>query len=433
MRIAIIVSRFPVLSEMFIANTASGMVDLGHEVDIFCLRGAGRPDVLNAAGVSRGLLARTHVPRKPDAGRIARALGLVSASASILRHQGPAALAAAYDVGAHRRRVFQLRTVHELALWNHAPRPDVIHCQFGTLAEPMLRHIRSGALPAALVVHLRGHDLDPFVARRGPGCYREVWDGANAVIANSERFRDKAIGFGCPPEKIHVVESPVDVESFPWRPPQPPQGRPVRLLTVGRLTEKKGIAYVIDATAELRRRGHRIALRIIGGGELRQSLEAHAAALGLGDTVSFLGPQPHTVIAEELASADIFLAPSVRDSQGEEDALNNTLKEAMLSGVPSIGTWHGGIPELITHGETGMLVPERDAIAIADTVEGLLGQPESWLPLARRARASVEQRFEIGHIARQTEAVYNFALDRWGHGQPAAIRPAIPAGAEGGA
>jgi colanic acid/amylovoran biosynthesis glycosyltransferase len=412
MRVAFIVNRFPVVSEMFIANSAVGLIERGHDVDFFCLRGPGWPDVLNSAGRRHGLNARCHVAVIAEASWLRRLLALPGACASVVRHRGLRFAMTAFNAGAHRRRFAQLLPIHELVMWNDVPLPDVIHCQFGMLGDPMLRHIRSGAMPSALVVHFRGHDVDPYISRLGPGAYDDIFHSADMLISNSAHFRDRLLTHGCPAERIRVVESPTDVNSFPWRPPSPPIDRPVRLLTVGRLVEKKGIAQAIDAMAELRRRGRAFTYRVIGSGSDRALLEAQIASLDLGDCVSLVGSHPHDVVAAELAAADIFLGPSVTDRLGEADAAINTLKEAMLTGLPVIGTWHGGIPELVEDGVSGLLVPERDPVAIADAVERLLDRPDSWGPMSRHARSAVEDRFSLDTIARQTLEVYAEALAR---------------------
>ncbi len=406
------VNRFPVVSEMFIANSAVGLIERGHDVDLFCLRGPGWPEVLNSAGRRHGLIARCHVAVLAEASWLRRLVALPGACASVVRHRGLRFAMTAFKFGTHRRRSAQLLPIHELVMWNNVPLPDVIHCQFGMLGDPMLRHIRAGAMPSALVVHFRGHDVDPHIGRLGPCTYHDIFHSADMIISNSGHFRNRLITYGCPAERITVVESPTDVAGFPWRPPSPPVDRPVRLLTVGRLVEKKGIAQAIDAMAELRRRGRTFTYRVIGSGSDRALLEAQIASLGLGDCVSLLGSHPHDVVAAELAAADIFLGPSVTDRLGEADAAINTLKEAMLTGLPVIGTWHGGIPELVEDGISGLLVPERDPVAIADAVEALLDCPDKWGPMTRHARSAVETRFSFDTIARQTLEVYTEALAR---------------------
>jgi colanic acid/amylovoran biosynthesis glycosyltransferase len=431
MRTLFVAYRFPEISAMFIANTAAGLLDAGCEVDILALSGPGDPECLNAAGVARGLNSRMRIVDGAGMGLADRLRTAPGRALAVARRQGLRAVASAFNPLAHRNRLLNMRPIHEIAAFNHFPKPDVIHCQFATVAEPFLRMREAGGLDCAIVAHFRGHDVEPFVRSGGLADLQHLWREADALISNSGFFREQLIGYGCPPDRIRVVESPVDVDNFPYTPPRLPTGRPVQLLTVARLVEKKGICYALEAVALLRGRGQDVRYRIIGGGELMEPLNAQASALGIADIVSFLGPRPHTEVAAELAAADLFVAPSITDSHGECDAAINTLKEAMLTGRPLVSTWHGGIPELVEDGRTGHLVPERDAPALADRLGRLIADPAGWPALAEAARAAAEHRFDMAFIARQTLAVYQDAIaHRAARGRAVAARQsAAPAGA----
>ena len=391
-------------------NTAAALLEQGCDVEIFALDGQGQAEVLNEPGQCHDLLSRTHVVMDTSASRLARWRAAPPVARAIVRNHGLGALASSLNVRYHRRRAISTRALGELALFKSRPPFDLFHCQFGTLGEKMRRHLAAGGIDAPLVVHFRGHDLGPYVQRQGPDCYRPLFATARQFIANSAYFRDRAVALGCPPDRIRVIESPVDIDSFPWRAPRPETDRPLRLLTVGRLVEKKGIAYAIEAAALLKARGHALSYRIIGEGNLRADLQAKIAASGLSDSVTLEGSRAHGHIAQALHEADLFLAPSVVAANGDADAAINTIKEAMLVGVPVVATCHGGIPELVCSGETGLLVPERDAAALAQAVERMIAESDRWAPMARAARLSVETRFGMPQIAAQTLRVYQEAL-----------------------
>lgn len=303
--------------------------------------------------------------------------------------------------------------MHELAaLSAHGP-PDVLHCQFGMLAEPFVRLRRAGGLSSAIVVHFRGHDLAPFVRSRGPDAYRETFETADMFVTSCLAFQEELQSLGCPSDRIAVIPSPVDLDSFPCRPSRPLHDRRVRLITVARLVEKKGIADALAAVAHLRKTArHQLHYRVIGEGPERPRLEALARELGIADIVDMPGAMPSGQVASELARADIFLGPSITDSTGARDSTIGTIKEAALVGLPVVATRHGGIPELIEDGVTGRLVPERDPRALADAVSQLLGAPELWPEMTRRARAATEDAYGIPAIAARIEAVYREAVDR---------------------
>lgn len=427
LRVAFFVNRFPVLSEPFIANAALGLIEAGHSVDIYALQGQAEPDSAAAgltkaanvaagtgagaravAGTGTGMLAGcAWFPRHPRAFHRRLAAAPQALAGSLARH-GLRALRT-LDPRHYGRRAFSLRALAEVESFRPGAY-DVLHCHFGTLAAPVLRHRRAGLLAGRVVVHFRGYDITEVVARAGPDLYADTFREADGFVANCRHFADRAVALGCDPRRITVVPSPVMLDRFGFAPPVPPaDGAPV-LLTVGRLVEKKGIEYVIEAVAMLRGQGRAIVLRIVGDGPLRAALEARAQALGIADAVRFLGAQPHPAIARELAASHLFAAPSVRAADGSEDAAINTLKEAMATGLPVVSTWHGGIPELVEHGVSGLLVPERDAAALAAALASLIDAPQRWAAMGLAGRQRIEHEHASAVANRRLLDVYRRVL-----------------------
>ena len=170
-------------------------------------------------------------------------------------------------------------------------------------------------------------------------------------------------------------------------------GREVRLLSVGRLVEKKGQRHQLDACRELARRGRAFRLRIIGEGPLRPALEAQIAAAGLADRVELAGERTPAEVAAAYAWADVFWHTGIVDSQGDRDGLPNVIPEAMAHGLPVISSAVGGAAEAVHDGTTGLLADPADAGALADAVERLADDAELRTRLAANGRAWVEENF----------------------------------------
>jgi colanic acid/amylovoran biosynthesis glycosyltransferase len=409
LRVAFFVNRFPVVSEPFVANAAIGLLESGHDVDIYALQGRGEEPSQHAAIDTFRLNERAYHPRHGRS--LARRLaGAPLAMRTTLARHGAVGLRA-LDIAIHGRRALSLRALYEAETFPAHPY-DILHCHFGTLAEPVLRHRRAGLISGKVIVHFRGYDITELVARAGPGLYARTFREADGFVANCRHFADRAIALGCDPARITVVPSAIALDGFPFQPRTPPADGVFRLLTVGRLVEKKGIADVVEAVARARHRGASVVLRIIGDGPLRAQIEAQVRALGLADVVTLLGAQPHQVVARELAQAHLFAAPSVRGRDGSEDASINTLKEAMATGLPVVSTWHGGIPELVEHEVSGLLVPERDADALAGALIALVEAPGRWAAMGRSGRARVEQEHALDVANRKLLSVYHRVLHR---------------------
>jgi len=387
MRVAFFVWEFPIISETFVLNMARTVLEKGHDLDIRTLMPAPSGGGALHPIVGRyDLLSRRRVDAIP-ASAIARMAAAPGAFIRLARRIGLGRTLRLTPLLTWSRDALSLRLLLMGGALGGA-RYDILHCQFTSLADRVRRLREAGAVTGGFVVHVRGADVTRRDGR--VSAYGEIFAAADAVIANSVHFRDAAITIGCPADKIVVIPSAIDLDSFPFRAPTPPEGRRVRLLSVGRLVEKKGFRFAIDMVARLVAEGRDVALDIIGAGGLEHELAAQIAALGLQDRIRLLGARPSDFVQAALQQADIFIAASVTASDGDQDAATNTVKEAMATGAPVVATRHGGMPEMIVDGETGVLVAEGDAAALAAGVSQLLDAPERWAAVARRARAKVE-------------------------------------------
>jgi colanic acid/amylovoran biosynthesis glycosyltransferase len=214
------------------------------------------------------------------------------------------------------------------------------------------------------------------------------------------------VSLGCDPQRLEVLFSGLDVERFPYRGTRAGADRTLRITSVGRLVEKKGLQYAIDAAAMLRDAGIAFELAIGGDGPQRAALENKIDALELQGAVKILGALRHERVIDLLNRSDILLAPSVTASDGDEDAPVNTLKEGMAIGLPVVSTFHGGIPELVEDGVSGYLVPERDGAAIAERLTHLAQHPEIWAAMRRNGRRRVEEAFDSALLDDRLNAIY---------------------------
>jgi glycosyltransferase involved in cell wall biosynthesis len=150
-------------------------------------------------------------------------------------------------------------------------------------------------------------------------------------------------------------------------------------------------------------------LALAGGGDLADEFRQRAADLGITGRVQFLGLVPQDRIPRLLAAADVAAVPSVRDDEGNVDGLPNVVMEALASGTPLVATPAGGIAQVVTDGDTGLVVPERDAFALAKAIEALLADRDRRASMGRRARALVEHRYTWAQVAAAFDAIYDRA------------------------
>src|SRR5437870_920743 len=226
---------------------------------------------------------------------------------------------------------------------------------------------------------------------------REICAAAEFVAAETD-YSSELLRQRCPnlAAKIYRVYNGIDLEQFPaplyeTAPPAVAPYSGLRILSVGRLVAFKGFDHLIDACAELARRGCDFTCDIIGDGPLRETLQAKIGGLNLSSRVSLLGSLSQQVVSEKLQAADVFALASTTDAQGASDVFPTVILEAMASACPVVSTRLAGIPELVVQGETGTLVSPRDTAALTDALEQLLRDSELRSRYGRAGRARIEQ------------------------------------------
>ena len=177
-------------------------------------------------------------------------------------------------------------------------------------------------------------------------------------------------GFPESAHKIQRVYNGLDLSVFKHA---TPGAEPVRLLSIGRLIEKKGFKFLIEACRLLRSSGFSFVCQIVGEGPEHSHLQEAIEVSQLSDIVRLRGALPQTELVEVLSQSSIFVFPAVHDSAGDTDNLPTVLIEAMASSLPIIATRIAGIPEIVQHNENGILVPEKDPAQLADAIRFMAG------------------------------------------------------------
>jgi glycosyltransferase involved in cell wall biosynthesis len=301
----------------------------------------------------------------------------------------------------------------------------LIHAHFGTDAVHAVPFARRHGLPLVVTFHgfdvpllASGERLYPInwpYALLGPSVLRQMALGLCASVELRELLGE----LGVPPEKLRVHRLGIDLDRFV---PGVRRDEDEPLVAmVARFVPKKGLAYGIRAFAEVRRRLGRGQLVIVGDGPLRARLEALARDTPAGAHVRFAGALPHDQVAALLARADVLMAPSVTTIDGDRESGTMVVKEACASGAVPLGTWHGGLPEIVEDGVTGFLVPERDVERLAARLGELLGDPERRRRMSAAARAKMLAEYDNRVRVAALEDAYDAVLALR---QPATAAPA---------
>jgi colanic acid/amylovoran biosynthesis glycosyltransferase len=289
---------------------------------------------------------------------------------------------------------------------------DLVHAHFGTGACYAVPYAQRYRLP--LVVTFHGYDV-PLLASSerlqpkhwpyalmAPGMLKDLTLG---LCASHELF-ELLLEVGVPRERLRLYHLGVDLTAFARGARQPVP----RVVMVGRFIEKKGFEYGVRGFAEALARGAVGELTIIGTGEREAKLRGLVAELGIGHAVTFAGVLSSREVAEFLSGSDVLMAPSVVAIDGNRESGVIALKEGSACGLAVLGTYHGGIPEIIEDGVTGYLVPERDVAALGDRLHRLLTDRALCAQLGQNGRAKIEREYNLPTQVDKLEALYDEAL-----------------------
>ena len=283
--------------------------------------------------------------------------------------------------------------------------PSLLHVHFGPDALFMGIPL-SEALGVPLIVTFHGFDItinapESRYQRERPKLFQK----ATQIIAVSDFIALKLIEHGCPEGKIVRHYIGIDLEKF-----APLQGPIERkdIVFVGRLTEKKGCRYLIEAIIRLAEQGERNHLHIIGDGALRESLQQLAKPIA--DLVTFHGRQSPDFVRQMVGSAAVFCAPSVTSRTGDSEGLGMMNLEAMALGTPVVSTFHTAIPEAVIHEKTGILVPEADSSALAIALLRCLKDKNLARKFGENGIAHVQTTFDLRKQCESLEAIYESAV-----------------------
>jgi colanic acid/amylovoran biosynthesis glycosyltransferase len=291
------------------------------------------------------------------------------------------------------RKVFSFELFFKTLMFLEVRDHEIVVCHGGEQGILGLQMKDIGVLTGKLVTVFHVEDLADMVKAMLSEELQQLFAKGDLFLPVSVYAKKKLVELGCPERKIVIHRMGVDVRQFDVTARRRFGSSAVKILSVARLIEKKGIGYALEAMALL----HDVPYEynIIGDGPLRGQLEVRVKELGLVKHVRFMGARDSGTIRRYLKDADVFLAPSVTASSGEREGIPVVLMEAMASGVPVLTTANGAIRELVQDGRTGFLVFEKDPAALAAKLQVLRHAPEHVETAVRAARALIEDQFNI--------------------------------------
>lgn len=276
-------------------------------------------------------------------------------------------------------------------------RPFTVLAEFGPTGVAVMRPCAAAGVP--LVVHFHGYDAyaQPTLAAAGRQ-YQELFATAAAVVAVSQDMVTQLVRLGAPAAKVHL--NPCGADTALFRPRDTPVQAPV-ILSVGRFVAKKAPHLVLRAFHRVHAKIPEARLIMLGDGPLLEPSRKLAGALELGNAVEFRGACRHDEVARAMGEARVLVHHAVRTPDGDMEGTPVAVLEAGAAGLPVVATRHGGIPDVVRHGETGFLVSEGDVDGTAHYLTLLSDDATLGRALGRRARDHVCGQYSLGERTRR--------------------------------
>lgn len=364
MRVGFVVSQFPLLSETFVISQMEEMAARGFEV---------------------GVIADSLEDSHPDLHREP----LSSFTGNARLWWSPARILQGLVKRLPYALGYKVSAALDLAFSEKLNEYDAIIAHFGKNGARIARAKQWGRVRVPFVTIFHGYDVGiPFKNNRCKE-YQELFRQGDLLLTVNNIFREMLVDAGAEENKVLVHRMGVDIKNIPYT-PRIRCNDQVRLVSVCRLVEKKGIEFALKAFAHPSLANLDWHYEIIGDGPLREMLQSLVGDLGIEDRVTFAGSLPHDEVKRRLQNFQAFILPSVTSRSGDVEGVPVALMEAMASGLPVISSYHSGIPELINDGETGFLAPERDVESLAAKISRVVTEHYTCERIAIAARRKIE-------------------------------------------
>lgn len=408
MKILFVVGQFPKLSETFVLNQITGLIDQGHEVEILAQKPIGKEDFHE--DIKRySLIDKTIYYDVPN-----EKVGILKESFKIaLRNlfNHPILVFKSLNFLKYGKEALFLRQVLALKSLISQKKSldyDIIHCHFGPngILALILRDL--GIIKGKVYTTFHGYDMTTYLKFRGNNIYKFLFEKGDMFLPISDFWKQKLENLGCEEQKIIVHPMGVDVKKF--SPIKVQFNGTIKLLSVARFVEKKGIKYAIEAVSKLLNEGYDVQYLIIGDGPLRGELEEQVRHTNAESRIKFVGWKTQEEAISLIQSSDIFLAPSIQGANGDMEGIPVVLMEAMAMQKLVVSTYHSGIPELIANEKNGFLVPEKDSTALYEKIKFIIKNADSTEKVCLAARESIKKKHSIDKLNKQLEQYFKMSI-----------------------
>lgn len=405
MNIAFIIGKFPTISETFILNQITGLIEMGHDITIFA-KYSSRNYKIHGDIIKYDLLNKVNYFIDFPENKIKRILnGIYLFIRGIFKN--PIITLNSLNIIKYKQDAFSLKLLYLITPFL-GKRFDIIQCHFGNIGIIGAK-LKQLGVKGKLVTMFHGNDIRAGL-KEGPDIYKGLADRGDCFLATSNYGYDSFLKFGFNPEKIIRHTVGIDLDKFSFQPKYNYDKSKdiIIIITVARLVKEKGIDYGIKAINEVLKRNPKLNLEyhIIGSGNLENSLKELIRKLKLQKTVKLFGEVTQEEVINKLKKSHIFLLPSL------EEALGVVLLEAQAIGIPVIATSVGSVSQALVDGKSGFLVPKKNVNALVEKIEYLINNPDVWPKMGLEGRIFIENRYDIKKLNKKLVRIYESLIEK---------------------
>lgn len=386
--------QFPQPSETFILNQIITAIECGYEVKILVgdfleIDASSQQNLFQHYNIREKIILENYQIPKNINIRVFKAAYLLITNALFF-----------FKLKSYLNLKKDLSQIYRFYFFKKLRKFDLIHIQYGTNAKPIDILKKNGLLKKKIIVSFHGHDA--FFPINGmikdQSYYDELFNSADAVIANTPYLAETLIKLGCKNNSLRTIPVGVDTKFFTPSNDKFIKKNPFKIINIGRLDRIKGQQYAIDVIEILRNKNYPIELYIIGEGKERKKLENLIIQKGLEENVFLIGVKDHLTIRKYLQKNNVYLHSSVAVADGRRETQGLAILEAHSCGLPAVVFDSGGVKYTVQEGISGFIVPEFDTASMANKIEILINDPALRNHMAIAARKFVEQQYSLEKI-----------------------------------
>ncbi len=401
MRIAFFVTKFPCISETFIANQIIGLQNAGHTVHIYS-KEKGNDSKIHDAVLAGGLIDHTtyisDIPRE-------RLVKIWSLGILFIKNVSFRNIALIFNAAFKNKNSL---SVYELISYVGKPEYDVVHAHFGPTGNYVVQLKKSGLFHRArFVTTFHGYDL---AIEYGNGFYKDLFDFCDQFTVNTKYSKRLLEALGCPADRITVLPVGLDTEKF-RKCDCRKMDEKFTILFVGRLVPFKAADRAIEICRLYKSKtGTDFQLNIVGDGPLKGTIENLIIKNQMSTQVNLIGASSQEMIIELMNHSDIFLYPGITvDNRAENQGL--VIQEAQAMELPVLVSDAGGMAEGVIDGVSGFVIQENDLKSFTEKIESLANNFELRRHMGKAGRKFVEEEYDIKVLNKKLEEIYS--LDSW--------------------